>query len=173
MSCDVEIAFAPKLNQDIFAHIHILTETGPLDIPLTCLIKRCAPRLAETFIDLGQLFIGQNLEHTLVIRNSQALSSPYEIHELRDDGQEISGEGAAGTEEESEEVGIPPSADDGENLQSSPRAPAFTIADLEGVDEASNDPGSRSLASSEEVSTFVRLKSRHLMCALCSCYGRE
>jgi len=59
MSCAIEVAFAPKLNQDIFSKLRVLTETGPLDIPLTCLIKRCAPRLSETQIDLGSLVIGE------------------------------------------------------------------------------------------------------------------
>ena len=35
------------------------TETGPVSIPLICLIKRCAPRITSPHIDLGNMIIGQ------------------------------------------------------------------------------------------------------------------
>jgi hypothetical protein len=40
VSCPIDIVFTPKVNQDIKTTIKLLTGTGPVEIPLICLIKR-------------------------------------------------------------------------------------------------------------------------------------
>jgi hypothetical protein len=77
VSCSVEIVFSPQINKDIFSYVKLQTETGPVEIPLTCLIKRCAPRLQETVIDFGSVVIGQKLKNRMHIIASEALDTTF------------------------------------------------------------------------------------------------
>ena len=79
MSCTVEIVFKPQLNNDIFTHIKLLTETGPVNIPLHCLIKRCAPRVVDTELDFAEMIIGQRTTLPVKVVNSQALPTRFTI----------------------------------------------------------------------------------------------
>ena len=60
MSCYLDIVFSPKMNQDIFTNIPLTTQTGPVQIPLTCLIQRCAPRVKAEDIDFEEIVVGKN-----------------------------------------------------------------------------------------------------------------
>ena len=39
VSCPMTISFKPELNEDIFTSINFYTETGPVSVPVRCLIK--------------------------------------------------------------------------------------------------------------------------------------
>ena len=75
VSCPIHITFTPQVRQDIFSSIKLLTETGPVEIPLRCLIKRCAPRVVTNEIDFGSMVIGQHMTQLVHINNTQALPS--------------------------------------------------------------------------------------------------
>jgi hypothetical protein len=83
VSCSVEIVFSPQLNKDIFSTIKLQTETGPVEIPLTCLIKRCAPRVQETVIDFGSVVIGQKLHNHMHINNTEALDTTFFVQRIQ------------------------------------------------------------------------------------------
>jgi hypothetical protein len=82
MSCSLEIVFKPQLNQDIFTFLRLLTETGPVNIPLQCLIRRCAPRILDTELDFEEMVIGQRQTLPVKIVNSQALATSFTIEEV-------------------------------------------------------------------------------------------
>jgi hypothetical protein len=82
MSCSIEIVFKPQLNHDIFTHIRLLTETGPVNIPLQCLIKRCAPRILDTTLDFAEMIIGQRTTLPVKIVNTQALPTRFTIEAI-------------------------------------------------------------------------------------------
>lgn len=84
VSCTLEIVFTPQINKDILTSIRLFTETGPVEVPLKCLIKRCAPRILNPVIDFGRVIIGQKLNITLKIKNSQALDTDFEVIPVRD-----------------------------------------------------------------------------------------
>jgi hypothetical protein len=86
MSCSIEIVFKPQLNKDILDEIKLLTETGPVSIPLHCLIKRCAPRIVDTQLDFGSMIVGQKNLLTVKIVNTQALLTRFTIEEVIDMG---------------------------------------------------------------------------------------
>lgn len=82
MSCSIEIVFKPQLNKDVFTFIRLLTETGPVNIPLQCLIKRCAPRIVTTDVNFEEMVIGQRVTMPVKIVNSQALPTRFTIEEV-------------------------------------------------------------------------------------------
>ena len=84
VSCSLEIAFTPKINSDILTKIRFFTETGPVEVPLKCLIRRCAPRITNPVVDFGSLVIGQTTVVQIKIRNSQALNSKFQITPYRE-----------------------------------------------------------------------------------------
>eukprot|EP01033_Poteriospumella_lacustris_P001415 gene1415-1025_t len=86
MSCSVEIVFKPQLNKDILDEIKLLTETGPVSIPLHCLIRRCAPRIVDTHLNFGSMIVGQKNLMTVKIVNTQALSTRFTIEEVEGEG---------------------------------------------------------------------------------------
>lgn len=85
MSCSIEVVFKPQLNQDIFTFLRLLTETGPVNIPLQCLIRRCAPRIIDTSLDFQEMIIGQRQTLPVKIVNSQALATTFSIEEIPND----------------------------------------------------------------------------------------
>lgn len=82
MSCSLDITFKPQLNKDIHTFVRLLTETGPVDIPLECLIKRCAPKIVDTVIDFQELIVGQKVTMPVKIVNTQALSTRFRVEEV-------------------------------------------------------------------------------------------
>ena len=79
VSCPLHITFTPQMRADIFTSIRFLTETGPFEVPLKCLIKRCAPRITTTEIDFGRMVIGQKTSLPVKVSNSQALSTAFAV----------------------------------------------------------------------------------------------
>ena len=79
VSCPIEVTFTPKINQDIKTFIRFYTETGPIAVPLTCLIKRCAPRVLTPQLDFGSVVIGQIVHQKIFIKNTQALPSDIKV----------------------------------------------------------------------------------------------
>jgi len=79
VSCPIDIVFTPKVNQDIKTHIKLLSGTGPVEIPLICLIKRCAPRIQNPIVDFGTLVIGQKMQQLLHIKNTEALGTAFRV----------------------------------------------------------------------------------------------
>eukprot|EP00597_Dinobryon_sp_UTEXLB2267_P012124 CAMPEP_0170113434 /NCGR_PEP_ID=MMETSP0020_2-20130122/9888_1 /TAXON_ID=98059 /ORGANISM="Dinobryon sp., Strain UTEXLB2267" /LENGTH=1783 /DNA_ID=CAMNT_0010339793 /DNA_START=13 /DNA_END=5360 /DNA_ORIENTATION=- len=89
VSCSIEIVFTPQINKDILTAIRLLTETGPVEVPLKCLIKRCAPRIVQPVIDFGRIIVGQKLSNSLKIKNSQALSTEFIILPFEENKLEV------------------------------------------------------------------------------------
>jgi len=95
VSCSIEIVFTPQLRQDIFTNIRFLTETGPIEVPLKCLIKRCAPRITTTEIDFGKMVLGQKALLPVKITNSQALGTTFTIARYGADEESVAAAAAS------------------------------------------------------------------------------
>jgi len=85
MSCSLDITFKPQLNKDIHTYVQLLTETGPVNIPLECLIKRCAPMVVDTAIDFDEIIVGQKVTLPVKIVNTQALPTRFQVEEVVDE----------------------------------------------------------------------------------------
>lgn len=79
VSCPLEIIFVPKTNKDIFTQLKFLTETGPVNVPIHCLIKRCAPIVLNPKVDFDTVVIGQINIIPLKMKNTEALASSITI----------------------------------------------------------------------------------------------
>jgi hypothetical protein len=44
MTCVLEVTFTPRINKDIHAHLPLLAETGPINIPLVCTYPKVRDR---------------------------------------------------------------------------------------------------------------------------------
>jgi len=82
VSCPLDIVFAPKTNKDIFTQLKFLTETGPVEVPIHCLIKRCAPVILNPEVDFKTVVIGQIVTIPLRIKNTEALPSSFTVQRL-------------------------------------------------------------------------------------------
>jgi hypothetical protein len=87
VSCQLEIVFKPQYNEDVITSIQLLCDTGPTEIPVKCLIKRCAPVVANTTINLGNVIIGQQAKASVKIMNSQAIETEVNISRIEDSTQ--------------------------------------------------------------------------------------
>lgn len=134
VSCSIEVAFNPQLNQDIMTHLSFLTETGPVKVPLTCLIKRCAPRILNPNIDFGSVIIGQKVNLALKMKNTEALSTSFKIVPVED------------------EVGKNMTLTNGEGMSSRPQTEGGEV--MEGGDtviaSSSSIPGEQEIKPSDE-----------------------
>lgn len=90
MSCTIDIEFTPKVNQDIFTQMRFYTQTGPVEIPVKCLIKRCAPRIINPEIDFGQVVMGQKLFLPIKLNNTQAIPTRFTIVPLIEETEPVS-----------------------------------------------------------------------------------
>ena len=79
VSCPIEVCFSPQVNQDIFTDIKFLTETGPVAVPVRCLIRRCAPKVQVTEINFDGVIIGEKKIQSFKIVNSQIIPTSFKI----------------------------------------------------------------------------------------------
>lgn len=87
MSTKVTITFTPKLNQDINSYFRILSETGQIEIPLTCTCKKALISLEEDHIDFGNVIIGEHYTKYLKLKNNGSL--PTKVYIKTNDGKKI------------------------------------------------------------------------------------
>lgn len=40
MTCELNVTFSPKINEDLFGEVKFLAQTGPFSIPLQCTTKK-------------------------------------------------------------------------------------------------------------------------------------
>lgn len=79
VSCTIELAFIPLINEDLDTSIRFYSETGPGTIPVKCLKKRCAPKLQTLSIDFGRVTLGQLMQKCVQLRNTQCLCSQFTV----------------------------------------------------------------------------------------------
>jgi hypothetical protein len=87
----VTVTFTPKLNEDIFEELPVLAQTGPMSVPIQCLIKRTVISTDPSTgrLDFGMVTRAEKGVRTLTIENRGALPTTFELEqreeETRDD----------------------------------------------------------------------------------------
>lgn len=142
VSCSMEIRFKPELNEDIFTSVNFYTETGPVAVPLRCLIKRCAPRIVNPDMTFGSMVIGQEDYQAVKINNSEALGTTFKYLLVDDKGVERP---------------ITPAARDG--TMTSPRSPR-PEADADAEAEATDEAGDAAFLSGDAAQNRIELSTR-------------
>eukprot|EP00742_Colponemidia_sp_Colp-10_P008825 GILJ01009584.1.p1 GENE.GILJ01009584.1~~GILJ01009584.1.p1 ORF type:complete len:1812 (-),score=327.15 GILJ01009584.1:58-4746(-) len=91
MTCPLTITFMPKLNQDINTFLPLLCQTGPVNIPLQCKIKRSVVSVSTSVtpwttvsnglavIDFGAVILGESGKKYLKFKNDGALLTDFRI----------------------------------------------------------------------------------------------
>jgi hypothetical protein len=83
MSCQITIKFIPQINQDIFDAFPLLSETGPINIPIECTYKKAIVTIEETTIDFDKVIFGEQGTKVLKLVNSGALATDVYIKNLK------------------------------------------------------------------------------------------
>jgi hypothetical protein len=74
MTCDLLLTFKPRVNQDIETVLPLLSERGPILVPIQCLTKKAAVTVSENVIDFGSpVTIGDSRIRQLTLSNLGAM----------------------------------------------------------------------------------------------------
>lgn len=73
LSTTITITFTPQLNEDIHSVFPILSENGPINIPLICTCKKALIEVETEKIDFGNVIFGEQSTQYLKIKNTGAL----------------------------------------------------------------------------------------------------
>lgn len=78
----------PKLNEDIFEELPVLAATGPMSVPIRCLIKRTVISTdpSTNRLDFGIVTRAEKCVKSLTIENRGALPTTFELRELGREG---------------------------------------------------------------------------------------
>lgn len=87
LSTTITITFTPQLNQDIDSYLPLLSETGPINIPLICTCKKALISVEEPKINFGHVIYGEQCSKNLKFKNDGAL--PTKIFIKTQDGKTI------------------------------------------------------------------------------------
>ncbi|CAB1100550.1 unnamed protein product [Ectocarpus sp. CCAP 1310/34] len=79
MTCAVDIAFTPKVEEDIFTELPLRTQTGPLSIPVECTARRVKPKLSTTLIVFQGTVVGEKETARVGISNEGVLNSRFTV----------------------------------------------------------------------------------------------
>ncbi|CBJ27963.1 conserved unknown protein [Ectocarpus siliculosus] len=79
MTCAVDIAFTPKVEEDIFTELPIRTQTGPLSIPVECTARRVKPKLSTALIVFQGTVVGEKETARVRISNEGVLNSRFTV----------------------------------------------------------------------------------------------
>ncbi|DBA68488.1 TPA: Cilia- and flagella-associated protein 74 [Trebouxia sp. C0005] len=82
LTCQITIMFTPKVNEDIQSSIPLLSETGPIGIPVSCLIKRAVLTVMPQELLVGPsggVVLGEHGQAAFTILNEGALQVQFEI----------------------------------------------------------------------------------------------
>ncbi|DBA92223.1 hypothetical protein WJX77_001787 [Trebouxia sp. C0004] len=82
LTCQITIMFTPKVNEDIQSNIPLLSQTGPIGIPVSCLIKRAVLSVMPQELSVGPpggVVLGEQGQAAFTILNEGALQVQFEI----------------------------------------------------------------------------------------------
>eukprot|EP00817_Percolomonadidae_sp_ATCC50343_P006690 CAMPEP_0117423996 /NCGR_PEP_ID=MMETSP0758-20121206/4509_1 /TAXON_ID=63605 /ORGANISM="Percolomonas cosmopolitus, Strain AE-1 (ATCC 50343)" /LENGTH=1268 /DNA_ID=CAMNT_0005207521 /DNA_START=876 /DNA_END=4678 /DNA_ORIENTATION=- len=79
-SATLEVIFQPRIEEDIHSYIPIRTQTGPIQIPLHCLIKKVDLSMdTPKGTDFGAVMLAESNRLTFKLTNAGALDTSYKI----------------------------------------------------------------------------------------------
>ena len=89
VSCPLTIKFKPEINEDIRSVLRFQTQTGPVEVPLICLIKRCAPRITTLMLEFGNMIMGQVANKKVEFNNTQAIGTDFTVTSVDENNQPL------------------------------------------------------------------------------------
>jgi len=85
MVCNVHIVFHPRIKQDITAHLRLLSETGPIDIPLKCTFPKVHPTISVDHMSFPGIVKGDKETLVFRLKNDGALPTRYTIFDAEEE----------------------------------------------------------------------------------------
>ena len=76
-SASLNLCFTPKLNKDIEFDLPLLTQTGPMSVPVKALCKKVVLSASATAFDFSGVVLGERHTLPVLIKNDGALPSRY------------------------------------------------------------------------------------------------
>jgi hypothetical protein len=77
ISASMTLVFTPMVDKDYFSNLNLLSETGPINIPIECHSKKCIIEIDSPIIDFGEVILGEELTKNLNLSNNGALFCNY------------------------------------------------------------------------------------------------
>ena len=78
-SSGLSLRFEPKLEEDIEFELPLLTQTGPMTVPVRALCKKVVLSASASELDFSGVVLGERYTLPLIIKNDGALPSTYTI----------------------------------------------------------------------------------------------
>lgn len=85
MACVLDILFTPTANKDINASLRLLSQTGPIDLPLTCTYPKVVPSISTSHVAFHDVVRGEKQTVLIHLRNNGALPTKYEIFDAEEE----------------------------------------------------------------------------------------
>ena len=79
LTCPLNVTFTPQINSDINTVLPILSETGPIDIPIQCLSKKSAITLDSGVVEFKDVILGEQVTSKITLRNEGALGGKFRV----------------------------------------------------------------------------------------------
>eukprot|EP00002_Diphylleia_rotans_P034806 TRINITY_DN7509_c0_g1_i2.p1 TRINITY_DN7509_c0_g1~~TRINITY_DN7509_c0_g1_i2.p1 ORF type:complete len:601 (+),score=91.24 TRINITY_DN7509_c0_g1_i2:1531-3333(+) len=83
LTCDIQVTFTPKINEDIITFLPLLSETGPIDIPLECTTKKTQISVFPRTLDFDSVVLGESRKKVIRIVNKGALPTEARISHMK------------------------------------------------------------------------------------------
>ena len=79
LSCNLEILFTPKIETYIVSSLPLLSETGPVSIPIICTYPKVVPNILTPEIVFEDVVMGETSTLYIKLKNDGALKTTYQI----------------------------------------------------------------------------------------------
>ena len=79
LTCWFLIKFTPLVDMDVDGSVNFLTQTGPLEVPVECQMKKCLVSLDCERLDLGCICKGEKIRRSVVLKNKGIIPTDFTI----------------------------------------------------------------------------------------------
>ena len=79
LTCWFQIKFTPRVDRDLEGAVCFLTQTGPFEIPVKCLKKKCIVSLEIDRLDFGRICKGEKSRKSIQLKNEGIIPTDFTI----------------------------------------------------------------------------------------------
>ena len=85
LTCWFQIKFTPRGDRDLEGAVCFLTQTGPFEIPVKCLKKKCIVSLEIERLDFGRICKGEKSRKSIQLKNEGIIPTDFTIGNVTQD----------------------------------------------------------------------------------------
>ncbi|GMH41393.1 hypothetical protein BSKO_09303 [Bryopsis sp. KO-2023] len=79
MTSDVMVKFTPQVEKDLDTCIPLMSDSGPISIPVVCRTKKAVLELSSETIDFGAVTLGEGFQKSLTLKNHGCLDVALDV----------------------------------------------------------------------------------------------